>query len=133
MHESRPSLLIVDDSPEDRAVYRRYRGIDLAELAVLTFEHPDEKRFLALALARQVMQRGGLAPTVLNAANEIAVEAFLTGEIKFLHIAQLVADTLEAADARGLMTETSDLSGVLAADAAARELALDLRKSRALT
>jgi 1-deoxy-D-xylulose-5-phosphate reductoisomerase len=72
------------------------------------------------------MQRGGLAPTVLNAANEVAVEAFLACRLGFLQIAQLVAETLEAADRRGLIGATPDLAAVLDADAAARELALNL-------
>ena len=69
----------------------------------LTFERPDEGRFTALGLARQAMQQGGMAPAVLNAANEVAVEAFLTRRLGFLQIAQLVAETLEMADGRGLL------------------------------
>jgi 1-deoxy-D-xylulose-5-phosphate reductoisomerase len=107
------------------------KRIDLVELGTLSFERPDEERFQALRLARQAMQTGGAAPAVLNAANEVAVEAFLTGRLKFLHIAQLVAETLEKAGARGLLTEPTDLKAVLAADAAARELALFLLGDRA--
>ena len=106
------------------------KRIDLVELGTLTFERPDEERFRALGLARQAMHNGGTAPTVLNAANEIAVDAFLTGQIKFLHIAQLVAETLELAVGRGLLAEATDLDKVLATDAAARELALFLLNSR---
>ena len=102
------------------------KRIDLVELATLTFERPDEGRFTALALARQAMQQGGLAPTVLNAANEVAVEAFLAGRLGFLQIAQLVAETLETADRRGFIGAVPDLAAVLDADAAARELALNL-------
>ena len=79
-----------------------------------------------LALARQAMQQGGMAPAVLNAANEVAVEAFLAGRLGFLQIAQLVAETLEMADGRGLLGEATDLTGVLATDASARRLALNL-------
>ena len=68
---------------------------------------------------------------MLNAANEVAVEAFLAGRIGFLHIAQLVAETLELAVGRGLLVAATDLDKVLATDAAARELALFLLKSRA--
>ena len=107
------------------------KRIDLVELGTLSFERPDEDRFRALGLARQAMHNGGMAPTVLNAANEIAVEAFLTGQIKFLHIAQLVAETLDLAVGRGLLVAATDLDKVLATDAAARELALFLLKSRA--
>ena len=67
----------------------------------LSFEAPDEVRFPALRLAREALRSGGTAPAVLNAANEIAVEAFLAGRIGFLDIARNVADTLEAAHAPG--------------------------------
>jgi 1-deoxy-D-xylulose 5-phosphate reductoisomerase len=91
-----------------------------------SFARTDEGRFRALGLARQAMQEGGMAPAVLNAANEVAVEAFLTGRLGFLQIAQLVAETLEMADGRGLLGEATDLTGVLATDASARQLALNL-------
>ena len=107
------------------------KRIDLVELGTLNFERPDERRFQALGLAREVLGKGGAAPAILNAANEVAVEAFLTGRLKFLHIAHLVAETLAQADARGLLTPPTDLNAVLAADAAARELALILLDSRA--
>jgi 1-deoxy-D-xylulose-5-phosphate reductoisomerase len=106
------------------------KRIDLVELGTLTFERPDEERFRALALARQAMHKGGMAPAVLNAANEIAVDGFLTGRIKFLHIAQLVAETIELAEGRGLLADANDLGHVLATDAAARELALFLLNGR---
>ena len=102
------------------------KRIDLVELAQLTFERPDEDRFKALGLARQAMRTGGLAPAVLNAANEIAVDAFLAGRIGFLQIAELVAETIELAEQRGLLGVGVDLASVLSADAAARELALNL-------
>lgn len=102
------------------------KRIDLVELGQLSFERPDGERFRALGLARQALERGGMAPAVLNAANEVAVEAFLAGGLKFLQIAQLVAETLELADGRGLLGEADDLAAVLASDAAARRLALNL-------
>jgi len=108
------------------------KRLDLAEIGHLSFERPDEGRFLALALARQAMQKGGMAPAVLNAANEIGVEAFLAGRLGFLQIAQLVDETLQMAEGRGLLGEAEDLSAVLAADAAARRLALNLLGTRAL-
>ena len=87
------------------------KRLDLVELGTLTFERPDEARFPALGLAREAMQRGGMAPAVLNAANEVAVEAFLTGRLGFLQIAQLVAETLEMADgARPAGARPTDLS-----------------------
>jgi 1-deoxy-D-xylulose-5-phosphate reductoisomerase len=102
------------------------KRLDLAEIGQLTFERPDERRFQALGLARQAMQRGGMAPTVLNAANEVAVEAFLADRLGFLQIAQLVAETLEMAEGRNMLGDAGDLDTVLAADAEARALALNL-------
>ena len=95
------------------------KRLDLVELGTLSFERPDEGRFQALGLARQAMQRGGMAPAVLNAANEVAVEAFLTRRIGFLQIAQLVAETLEMAEGASCW-RGGDLAAVLAVDAAAR-------------
>src|SRR5215470_1202285 len=102
------------------------KRLDLVELAQLSFERPDRQRFQAIDLARQVMQRGGMAAAVLNAANEIAVEAFLAERLGFLQIAQLVAETLAEGEARGLIVESADLAAVLEIDAAARRLALNL-------
>ena len=102
------------------------KRLDLVEIGQLSFERPDEQRFKALGLARQAMQQGGTAPAVLNAANEIAVEAFLAGRLGFLQIAQLVAETLEMAERQGVLGSAQDLSAVLATDATARKLALNL-------
>ena len=102
------------------------KRLNLVEIGQLSFERPDEARFAALGLARQAMRQGGTAPAVLNAANEIAVEAFLAGRLGFLQIAQLVAETLEAAEGQGVLGSAQDLSAVLAADATARRLALNL-------
>jgi 1-deoxy-D-xylulose-5-phosphate reductoisomerase len=102
------------------------KRLDLVELAQLSFERPDEERFAAIGLARQAMQRGGMAPAVLNAANEVAVEAFLAGRLGFLQIAQLVAETLAQGEACGLVGERASLEAVLETDAAARRLALNL-------
>jgi 1-deoxy-D-xylulose-5-phosphate reductoisomerase len=97
----------------------------------LSFEPPDVTRFLALGLARQAMEAGGMAPMVLNAANEVAVEAFLAGRIGFLQIAELVADALDRAGGRGLLGEVEDIAGVLAADAATRVMTQGLLEERA--
>ena len=70
--------------------------LDLAAVGQLTFENPDPVRFPALRLAQEALRAGGCAPTVLNAANEIAVEAFLDGRIAFGAIARLVEATLAA-------------------------------------
>ena len=109
------------------------KRLDLVEIGQLSFERPDERRFMALGLARQAMRRGGMAPAVLNAANEVAVEAFLAGRLGFLQIAQLVAETLEMAEGQGVLGESQDLSDVLAADATARKLALNLLGTGALS
>jgi 1-deoxy-D-xylulose-5-phosphate reductoisomerase len=98
----------------------------LAQVRELTFEEADTVRFPALALARQAMAAGGAAPTVLNAADEVAVAEFIAGRIGFQGIAGLVEATLEAAEKRGLMSEPSSLDAALDVDHVARRLALDL-------
>lgn len=92
--------------------------LDLAELASLTFEKPDPSRFPALRLAREALRAGGTIPTLLNAANEVAVEGFLAGRIGFLDIARIVEHTLD----RMPREEADDLETVLAADNEARRL-----------
>ena len=99
--------------------------LDLARLGVLAFEAPDETRFPSLRLARVVLATSGSASTILNAANEIAVEAFLDGRIGFLAIARLVEATLDrASHLAGLLPDSVD--EVLAIDAEARAIALSL-------
>jgi 1-deoxy-D-xylulose-5-phosphate reductoisomerase len=98
------------------------KRLDLAALGTLSFETPDEQRFPALRLAREVLAAGGSAGTVLNAANEIAVQAYLTGEISFLAIAALVESTLEASAALAGHSRRT-VEDVLAVDAAARATA----------
>jgi 1-deoxy-D-xylulose-5-phosphate reductoisomerase len=100
--------------------------LDLARVRELTFEEPDLVRFPALALARQAMETGGAAPTVLNAADEIAVGEFIAGRIVFPAIAALVEATLDAAAARGLLAEPAGIDAALAIDHIARSLARDL-------
>ena len=72
------------------------KRLDLVEVGTAELRAPRRGALPALGLARQAMQRGGMAPAVLNAANEVAVEAFLARRIGFLQIAQLVAETLRA-------------------------------------
>jgi 1-deoxy-D-xylulose-5-phosphate reductoisomerase len=100
--------------------------LDLAAIRELTFEEPDLVRFPALALARAAMVKGGAAPTVLNAADEVAVAEFIAGRIPFLAIAALVEKTLAAADARGLLADPESIDAALAVDHIARSLAKDL-------
>ncbi len=90
--------------------------LDLAKVGQLTFEAPDPERFPALSLARQVLEEGGGAPTILNAANEVAVHAFLERRIGFLDIAAVVAETLAALPGRAL----DSLEAVRAVDGEAR-------------
>jgi 1-deoxy-D-xylulose-5-phosphate reductoisomerase len=68
--------------------------LDLAEIARLEFEAPDVTRFPALRLAREALERGGAAPIVLNAANEVAVASFLAGAIRFTDIVKAVEEAL---------------------------------------
>lgn len=93
--------------------------LDLAKIGQLTFEEPDPERFPALKLARQVLHAGGTAPAILNAANEVAVQAFLDGQIGFLDIAALCAHVLGEVAAEAL----TDLEMLAATDSAARSAA----------
>jgi 1-deoxy-D-xylulose-5-phosphate reductoisomerase len=98
------------------------RRLDLAAVGRLEFAAPDLLRFPSLRLAREVLQIGGGTPTILNAANEIAVEAFLQHRIGFLDISRTVERTLTA-----LGTPKADtLDEVIALDALARRTAQDL-------
>jgi len=84
----------------------------------LTFSDPDEKQFPCLKLAYQAIDEGGTAPAVLNAANEVAVQSFLDGKIKFLAIPELVNAVLQEQESRGVL----ELEDYLGADRQAREL-----------
>jgi len=97
-------------------------SLDIISQARLDFEAPDEERFPCLRLARDAAIRGGTAPAVLNAANEIAVAAFLDGKLAFVDIAQVIADVM----AQTNIGEPQSLLDVQAADSAARVLAVDL-------
>lgn len=96
--------------------------LDLAEIRQLTFERPDTDRFPALKLARQALQDGGASPTVLNAANEVAVEGFLEKKIGFLTIAEIVEEVLTAMSGRSLQT----LENVLEIDREARVITSEI-------
>ena len=100
--------------------------LDLAALRELTFEAPDLDRFPALAVARRAMEAGGAAPTVLNAADEVAVSEFIAGRISFPAITALVEATLDMAAGRGLLGEPAGIDAALAVDHIARSLARDL-------
>jgi 1-deoxy-D-xylulose-5-phosphate reductoisomerase len=94
--------------------------LDLAAIGRLTFEPADEERFPCLALARSALREGGAMPTILNAANEIAVEAFLAGRIGFLEIAALVEDACRWAAGRNWQAPSS-IDEALAIDREVRQ------------
>ena len=92
------------------------KSLDLSLVKNLSFEKPDERRFPCLGLAYAALRAGGAAPAVLNAANEVAVDAFLAGRLAFTGIAGVIADTLAALPAGA----ADDLDEVMQADAHAR-------------
>jgi 1-deoxy-D-xylulose-5-phosphate reductoisomerase len=100
--------------------------LDLAKVGELSFEAPDPVRFPALALVRRVMEIGGAAPTVMNAADEVAVGEFIAGRIGFPAIVALVEATLDAASAQGLLAEPVGIEAAIAVDHIARSIARDL-------
>jgi len=100
--------------------------LDLAQVATLSFEEPDVTRFPALAIARQALANGGAAPTVLNAANEVAVREFVGRRLGFCGIPAIVEATLEASARRGVTAEPQSVEEALAIDHNARRLAADL-------
>ncbi len=94
-------------------------SLDLSRALVLEFEPPDLNTFPLLRLAREAGERGGTLPCVFNAANEVAVDAFLDGRIPFLAIADVVAEALAAADG----APARDLDELVEVDAEARRVA----------
>jgi 1-deoxy-D-xylulose-5-phosphate reductoisomerase len=90
--------------------------LTLSQCSDLSFEQPDLSRFPALQMAFTALDVGGVQPAVLNAANEVAVDAFLRGRISFLHIAEVVEKTL----ANASQENDLDLEAILAADQAGR-------------
>jgi 1-deoxy-D-xylulose-5-phosphate reductoisomerase len=93
--------------------------LDLAAIATLTFEPPNEQRFPCLRLAFAALKQGGTASAALNAANEIAVDAFLERRIGFMRIAEVVAEVLDHIGAG----DAENLDAVLGIDAQARTMA----------
>ena len=104
-------------------VETRVRRLDLAAIGSLSFERPDFERFPALRVAMDCMKAGGSLPTVLNAANEIAVEAFLAGRISFHQIASMVEAICEAAVRRGDDGEPATVGDALEIDRMTRHRA----------
>jgi 1-deoxy-D-xylulose-5-phosphate reductoisomerase len=95
------------------------KGLDLFEIAHLDFAQPDTERFPCLRLAFEAMREGGTCPAILNAANEVAVQAFLDGRLRFIGIPRVIEDTL----AQVARADAAQLEIVLAADAQARRTA----------
>lgn len=100
--------------------------LDLAAIAHLSFEQPDLDRFPALGVARRALKAGRGAPTVLNAANEVAVREFVGRRLGFAGIPALVEATLEAAERAGITAEPASLEQAVAIDQAARSAAAAL-------
>jgi 1-deoxy-D-xylulose-5-phosphate reductoisomerase len=96
-------------------------ALDFSRLLSLEFRPIDETRFPMLRIAREVMYAGGTAPAIYNAANEVAVAAFLSGRLPFVSIPRVVDQTLEKLPA----SEPDDLATVLAVDAEARRIAAE--------
>ena len=103
--------------------------LDLAAIGQLTFEAPNEALFPATRLAREAIAAGGSAPAILNAANEVAVAAFLAGQIRFTRIAALVEETLARSNDA---PRPASLDEVLDVDRSARRQALSLLENNAL-
>jgi 1-deoxy-D-xylulose-5-phosphate reductoisomerase len=99
--------------------------LDFSQLGALSFEAPDLQRFRCLALAFEALAGGTARTATLNAANEIAVEAFLGGRLRFADIARVIEETLNAVDA----DEPDSIDDVLAIDAQARRAAAQLVES----
>ena len=107
------------------------KRLDLAQLSDLTFQAVDAGRFKGPAIARQAFRAGGGAPAVLNAANEVAVDAFLNRKIGFLDIAQTVLECLERGEKAGLSgTEPADFDAVYEADRQGRLFAAEVIAQR---
>ncbi len=97
------------------------RALDLGAIGSLSFERPDAARFPCLGLAYGALRAGGTAPAILNAANEVAVESFLGGRLRYTAIAEVIGDTLD----RVAGGPAGELAAILDADARARRAAAD--------
>jgi 1-deoxy-D-xylulose-5-phosphate reductoisomerase len=95
--------------------------LDMFKVARLDFEAPDFRRFPCLRLAYQALATGGSAPAILNAANEVAVESFLKGQMPFTAIPAMIEEVMQTVGRKDIAT----LDDVLAADSLAREAAQD--------
>jgi 1-deoxy-D-xylulose-5-phosphate reductoisomerase len=104
--------------------------LDLRAVATLQFEAPDSARYPCLGLATDAWQTGGTAPTILNAANEVAVQAFLQQHIGFTSIQTVIRSTLE----KCAVHDVDSLQTILSDDASARAVAIEcIRSTHAVT
>jgi len=103
-------------------------ALDLTAVGQLTFHEPDTEKFPCLGLARQALARGGSASVVLNAANEVAVAAFLDGRLRFTQIAEVIAEALDRVPAR----ELASIEECVAVDRQARRVADEILRLQAV-
>ena len=103
-----------------------FERLDLFKIARLDFEPADEQRFKCLYLAKQSLVMGGTCGAVLNAANEVAVKAFLAEEISFLAIADICEETINLAQSRDIIINADNLDDVCEVDKQARLIAQSL-------
>ena len=103
-----------------------FERLDLFKIARLDFEKADEKRFKCLYLAKQSVQMGGMCGAVLNAANELAVAAFLAEKISFLAIADICEQTINIAQSKNIIGNATSLDDICATDHQARQIANSL-------
>jgi 1-deoxy-D-xylulose-5-phosphate reductoisomerase len=111
-----------------RRIAAPVEALDLARIGTLTFETVDAERFPSVSLARDALRCGGSASTILNAANEVAVTAFLAAELGFLGITRLVERSLARAEREGMVAPLSTLDDVRAADRYGRRVAKELAR-----
>ena len=105
--------------------------LDLAQIGTLSFNAPDENRWPALRLAREVMRIGGLSGAVFNAAKERSLDGFIAGELKFTAMAEVVEQVLETISAKtSLSSAQINLDNVIEIDHLARVRAAEAIKAR---
>ena len=112
-----------------KRIHNSYKRLDFKEFSKLTFETPDSKTFRNLALAREAMEKGGNAPCVLNAANEVVVHAFLQNKVGFLEMSDMIEKTLGAVP----FIEKPSLEDYVQSDAAARKQTIEFLKKSQLS
>lgn len=107
--------------------------LDLAATGLLSFAPPDLRRFPCLRLAREAMQKGGAAPCILNAANEIAVDAYLQERIGFNDIASIIEASVEKSEKSGFARNIATLDDVISVDGESRRIAASLLPYESVT